>query len=63
MGVSQMVISLTKRNVMQCINNVLRVQSTHQLFIAVPVLFSRLLHTYICLDNYRETVGVAIIEV
>ena len=48
---------------MQFINYVPRVQPTQQLFIVAPALFKKLLHTYICLDIYFETVGVVIIEV
>ena len=47
---------------MQFINYVLWVQSTQQLFIVAPALFRRLLHTYICLDIYPETVAVATVN-
>ena len=45
-------ISLIKRNAMQFIQFVVRVQSTQQHFIVTPALLRRLLHTYICLDIY-----------
>ena len=55
--------SLIKRNMMQLIQYVLWVESTQQMFLVAPALFRRLLHTYVCLDIYPETVGVANIEV
>ena len=63
MGVSQMGFFKIKRNAMQFVNYVLRVQFTQQVLIVAPAIFRRLLHTYICLDIYPETVGVATIEV
>ena len=48
---------------MQFINYILRGHSFEQSIICTPTLFKRFFNTYVCLDLYHETVGVATIEV
>ena len=61
--VAQMGIFSNQAEFDEFINYVPRVHSFQQLFIWVPTLFRRFLHTDICLDIYHETLGVATIEV